>query len=56
MNDIRQKENMNPIEDGDEYLVPTNMAPAGTLPIAPLNQPSDEETDARVAKEMGVLL
>ena len=28
VNDIRRAENMNPIPDGDQYLVPTNMAPA----------------------------
>ena len=28
-NDIRGLENMNPIEGGDEYLVPLNMVPAG---------------------------
>jgi len=28
-NDIRSMENMNPIENGDQYLVPLNMAPAG---------------------------
>lgn len=31
-NDIRRKENMNPIEDGDEYLTPVNMLPAGEQP------------------------
>lgn len=29
-NDIRGFENMNPIEGGDEYLVPLNMVPAGS--------------------------
>lgn len=28
-NDIRKKENMNPIDDGDEYLKPVNMIPLG---------------------------
>ena len=28
VNDIRGKENMNPVPDGDTYLVPQNMAPA----------------------------
>jgi len=27
-NDIREKENMNPVDGGDEYMVPLNMAPA----------------------------
>lgn len=29
-NDIRDRENMNPIADGDVYLTPLNMIPAGT--------------------------
>jgi HK97 family phage portal protein len=29
VNDIRQRENMNPIEDGNEYLRPLNMQPLG---------------------------
>jgi len=33
-NDIRERENMNPIEDGDVYLSPMNMAPAGEEPDA----------------------
>jgi len=32
VNDIRRLENMNPVPDGDVYLQPMNMAPAGTLP------------------------
>jgi phage portal protein BeeE len=31
VNDIRTLENMNPVDGGDEYLVPLNMTPAGTL-------------------------
>lgn len=31
-NDIRRKENMNPVEGGDEYLTPLNMVPAGEAP------------------------
>lgn len=30
VNDIRRKENENPVAGGDEYLVPMNMQPAGT--------------------------
>lgn len=30
-NDIRRKENMNPIPDGDAYLSPTNMVPSNRL-------------------------
>lgn len=29
-NDVRRVENMNPIDGGDEYLVPLNMVPAGS--------------------------
>ena len=29
VNDIRERENMNPVEGGDEYLQPLNMTPAG---------------------------
>ncbi|MGW1662930.1 phage portal protein [Streptomyces microflavus] len=28
-NDVREKENLNPVEGGDSYLVPLNMVPAG---------------------------
>jgi len=31
-NDIREKENMNPIEGGDTYLEPLNMQPVGSKP------------------------
>jgi phage portal protein BeeE len=34
-NDIRALENMNPIENGDTYLQPTNMAPLGSVPSPP---------------------
>ena len=35
-NDVREKENMNPIADGDSYFQPLNMAPLGTDPTAAL--------------------
>jgi hypothetical protein len=41
-NDIREKENMNPIEAGDEYLTPMNMVPLGESGIE--QTPKDEET------------
>lgn len=47
-NDIRDLENMNPIEDGDEYLVPLNMVPAGELP-----PPDEEEPAARAQGTAG---
>jgi HK97 family phage portal protein len=41
-NDIRAKENMNPIgPEGDVYLDPLNMAPAGTLTAAAKEDPVD---------------
>jgi len=30
-NDIREKENLNPVEGGDVYLIPVNMTPADTI-------------------------
>jgi len=35
VNDIRELENLNPVEGGDEYLVPMNMRPAGEELAAP---------------------
>lgn len=32
VNDVREMENMNPVNNGDEYLTPLNMVPAGTQP------------------------
>lgn len=48
INDIRGKENMNPIgPEGDVYLDPLNMAPAGTLTAAPPHEePSDPPEDS----------
>ncbi len=47
INDIRAKENMNPIgPEGDVYLDPLNMVPAGTLPAAPTKEePSNPPQD-----------
>jgi HK97 family phage portal protein len=42
-NDVRERENMNPVEGGDAYLVPLNMVPAGT------GAPVVEDDDARAA-------
>jgi hypothetical protein len=38
VNDVRSIENMNPVPNGDEYIVPMNMAPAGEPPPKPENQ------------------
>jgi len=45
VNDIREKENMNLIEDGDDYLRPLNMAPAGSEPETDPDPDSDPDSD-----------
>lgn len=45
VNDIRLKENMDPIEDGDQYLMPLNMVPVGTEPDP--NDPNDPQDDKK---------
>lgn len=42
-NDVREKENMNPIEGGDDYLIPLNMREIGTT----LEADSDEINSVR---------
>jgi len=39
-NDIREKEDMNPVAGGDEYFAPMNMVPADML--REINQPKPE--------------
>lgn len=60
INDIRAKENMNPIGPaGDVYLDPLNMTPAGSLPSAPEPKPEpapDDEPDDVVRAAHQVLL
>jgi HK97 family phage portal protein len=46
VNDIREKENMNPIEDGDEYLRPLNMQPVGEETPEALRTKQGGEIDA----------
>lgn len=41
-NDIREIENLNPVQDGDVYLQPLNMVPAGTEPEEPEEDPEDD--------------
>jgi HK97 family phage portal protein len=41
VNDIRRMENMDPLPDGDEYLRPLNMVPAGTPAPLPKPAPTD---------------
>ena len=47
-NDIRRMENMNPLppEEGDVYLIPLNMVPAGAAPESPKTtiQPTDDSS------------
>lgn len=43
-NDIRELENMNPVEGGDVYLVPLNMAPAEAVASGQLAVASEEVT------------
>lgn len=56
-NDIRRMENMNPIEDGDVYLVPLNMIPASSLgaepPAAPRNVRHLQATKAERSRRSG---
>lgn len=42
-NDIRELENMNPVEGGDVYLVPLNMVPAGEAGIAASRAPVERQ-------------
>lgn len=56
-NDIREKENMNPVEGGDTYLVPLNMQPAGEQPEPtgepdpPAGEPDDEMASVRQSEQ-----
>lgn len=43
VNDVRRLENMNPIPEGDIYLQPSNMAPAGSTPALPAPAPSQSK-------------
>lgn len=40
-NDIREREDLPPIEDGDTYLQPANMQPLGTIPASPTGGTGD---------------
>lgn len=50
VNDVREAENMNPVDGGDEYLQPMNMQPVGQEPEEPEepepDQPEPDEDDA----------
>lgn len=50
-NDIREKENMEPIDDGDVYLTPLNMVPAGSAPADGADAPQDPADTAPSGQE-----
>lgn len=51
-NDVRRLENLNPIENGDQYLVPVNMTTPAKLEAMPEDDNQDEASDeqARTGK------
>ncbi|MGW2591963.1 phage portal protein [Streptomyces sp. NPDC001515] len=53
-NDVRDKENLNPVEGGDDYLVPLNMVPAGRS-AAPALESAAMRT-ARLMRGRGAVL
>ncbi|MEM7131184.1 MAG: phage portal protein [Chloroflexota bacterium] len=46
-NDIRRMENLNPIDGGDEYLVPLNMVPAGQAGDSPAGMDENDDDGQR---------
>lgn len=48
-NEVRTLENMNPYEGGDTYLMPLNMAPAGSTSAARSEQRADHRADCMCA-------
>lgn len=50
VNEIRASENRNPIEGGDEYMIPLNMVPAGAAP-GDLPEDTGENDDAAAQSE-----
>ena len=53
-NDIREIENLNPIPDGDVYLQPLNMVPAGTVPeAAPTGQQGQRSLPVPESRAIG---
>jgi HK97 family phage portal protein len=54
INDIREKENMNPIADGDGYLQPLNMGVLGEAPAAS-EEPVTEEEKEQAARTIRYL-
>lgn len=52
VNDIRELENMNPIDDGDVYLQPLNMIPAGSTPAGLVEEEPGSGQDQREARAL----
>lgn len=44
-NEVREKEDLNPVDGADDLLVPLNMMPAGQQPPAPVEDAPQEERD-----------
>jgi hypothetical protein len=55
VNDIREAENLNPVDGGDEYLRPLNMAPLGSEPEgdASSQNGNDEGDDSQAGNDGG---
>jgi HK97 family phage portal protein len=51
VNDIRALENMNPVDDGDQYLVPMNMVDASVAGELPEPEPTPEPTQDEPAQK-----
>jgi len=49
VNDIRALENLNPVEGGDQYIVPMNMTEAGQPPPKPQEDATPSEKDLQIA-------
>lgn len=48
VNDVRELEDMNPVDGGDEYLTPMNMQPLGAEVNSPDSQPVDSTSSQQV--------
>lgn len=53
-NEVRARENLNPVEGGDEILLPLNMAKPGELP--PAAEPQQKEDDEQIPRAMTELI
>ena len=48
-NDVRERENLNPVDGGDQYLVPLNMVPAGQPAAWPAGNEDEDEPERAAA-------